>query len=188
LSQASESPDWSAIDWAHYRSIMRRVAGSVLGGSRSYAIEDAAAEAFVGFVRAMRRGKVDHPEAMASTIAYNVAVTVLRGETSPFRPRTTSVDEMDRLPHPGMDPDREQRLRRMRFVLTEFWTLHPDCEQVLLLPESEGLSGAAIAERLGLTHDNVRKKQERCREKLRAALANDPFPDWESLARAWREA
>lgn len=141
-----------------YHRELRQLAYRRLGDPETAA--DLAQDAFVryaGLIRKHPRQAIANPQYFLWRILRNLIIDLRRGQAR--RGEQTSLDEAESELHdqrPG--PERLLELRQqLQLLHRAFEELPPACRDALLLNRVEGLSHAAIAERLGVSPSMVCK-------------------------------
>jgi len=163
-------------DPAAVRTVYRSYGGLVFGvayrvlGNRALA-EEAAQQAFVKAWRAA--GTFDEERELGpwlATIARRVAIDVLRSESRRGGDPIDSADDDD--PALTTQPPSAEAVYEVWEVRSAVAALPEDEREVVRLQHFEGLTHAAIAERLGVPAGTVKSRSHRAHKRLAGALGH----------------
>ncbi len=163
-ARAGRAEAWREI----YRRFVRVVHGIALAHVGRDDAEDVAQEVFARAFRAL--GTVRDPAAFPAwlcTLARNATHDARRRMRR--RPRTVPLDGVEVPAPPPRDDDEELRAR----VLEKIGTLPDAYRETLFMRLAEGLTGAEIAARTGLTPESVRVNLSRGMALLRPLLREE---------------
>ena len=151
-----------------YRYLLMKVAYDVLGDN--YLAEDAVHEAFIKVTKNMEKiGDVNSQETKRYliTITKNSAIDIYRKKCIQMK-REVFVDELDEeeMPFACMETDTDNS------VLDILKNLPANYKDVFLLKYSSRLKNSEIAELLGISEANVRKRLSRGKEMIQKSLNN----------------
>ena len=149
-----------------YRYLLMKVAYDVLGDN--YLAEDAVHEAFIKVTKNMEKiGDVNSQETKRYliTITKNSAIDIYRKKCIQMK-REVFVDELDEeeMPFACMETDTDNS------VLDILKNLPANYKDVFLLKYSSRLKNSEIAELLGISEANVRKRLSRGKEMIQKSL------------------
>lgn len=165
----------TVVDWQDARLRLRGFLGQALGGVSHADLDDLTQEAAVGFLRSLRREPAQSPLALMATIARRTAINFIRRRRRWALIVQPAMDLVHDCPDPRthVADDLGDPETRVRFVVLGFFR-----EQKLSCVELaeaffEGLAWPEVARSMGIAHDSVRKRWERCVAALRAAVKTD---------------
>lgn len=162
----------AAGDGASFETLYRRHAGQLLGYARRQLpngqADDAVQETFLVL---LDKAQDVQPGKGKAFLFGVLRKKILKAQVRTARTEVISDEEVAR----AVDVDDEARDAQRRKALVQL--IEANCsllEQELLALYIEGHSGPEIAKRLGLSSGNVRVRLHRARQRVQAALAEEP--------------
>lgn len=142
-----------------------------LTGHRETA-EDLTQETYVGAIKGLRRAPINPDEGANHQKAwlFRIATNLARDH---FRRRRLIRWIPFLLEHGGATDDTSDQLAEQELVSRALQQLPPESSSVLLLKDAEGFTSREIAEMVDESHEAVRKRLARARERFRVAYLKE---------------
>lgn len=141
----------------------------LLGDGLAYMAEDCVQDAvFEAYDKRSEMQSPAHLKQFLYRCVHNNAISILRKDRS--RSRYLSADGSEAVDDSSLEIIRQETFARLAFALEQ---LPPDLRELSRLVFREGLSGAEIADRLGLSLSGVKKRKARLLRTLRSLVKDD---------------
>lgn len=161
------------LDWDEVRGALRRSLASRAGSSDRDHLDDLVQEASIRFLRAARRARVEHQDALASTIAQRTWVDFIRRRTR-WRRVFSENTEWESVAMPGGSEWGDLR-DRLQFIVLALFDREgsASCSELAKAYFAE-LDWKTVAGSLNQSYSSVRKRWSRCVQAVRGHLKQDP--------------
>ncbi len=133
--------------------------------------EDLVAEATASVWISTRTTRPDRLEAFLNTIAYRTFVDWCRRKQTRQKLFVTEAPMADPPAPPVLDPDVGDAFERRLFTMTSWFEQNqPACRPIAVEHVGRGRTLKDLAEEWNLSHDQLRQRWQRCRERFRKAV------------------
>jgi RNA polymerase sigma-70 factor (ECF subfamily) len=164
----------SRLSWNMVAKIVR------IGGGTNNDVQTIIADAILALFNIVQAGSFDPDRASLKTLFYRIAknkwldeLDRRSGHSAPLIPLTNEYDNIrdfspNRIDIQLFTKEEEAAMDRALAQLS------PECRELINLIYNRGISLRVVAERLRISESAIKKRHQRCKEKLRNIFGHDP--------------
>jgi RNA polymerase sigma factor (sigma-70 family) len=164
----------SRLSWNMVAKIVR------IGGGTDHDVQTIIDDAILALFKIVQAGSFDPGRASLKTLFYRIAKNKWLdeldrrfGHAAPLTPLTNEYEDIRDFSQNRIDTQlfTKEEEAAMDRALAQ---LSPECRELFIMVYNKGISLRAVAERLGISESAVKKRHQRCKEKLRNIFGHDP--------------